>query len=548
MCALDFESRAPRALRPAAAPRSRRLVFALALGWLAGSWLGCSLFDRSDILLLVRAEDPISQAIALEYAETRGISKQRILALPIAPDAGAEIELDDYRRTIAEPIEAYLAKADPHGEITTLVTTRGLPLRIGHCRSEPGRFPRACSAAAIDAALAGLGRINLSSEPPGEKSGLGRAPNPYFGDDRSFEQFRRDQPQASLRFLVARLTGPASPVDPASGVPLAMRGLLGPGPEASDASAFGFAWQILDGQPIEQRSVAMRALLDPIRMRLGHLAVHRVCDGCDRASRDPRPAGIVLTHQVSPKAALDAAQLRLGAPGLAIDLVGATLGTGEPEAADLARFESRLAEWLAVGATLISSHLADPSLAGVARPDLQLEALTRGKTMAEAHFRSLPHLGWINVLIGDPLAVLPLARATHEAQAAAEAVRSAGAQADSDRDGVVDAEDNCLLEPNPAQRDSDADQIGNRCDPDVNNDGRVDTSWGRIYPRGARGDLEAIALTARNGPHDPNHDLDGDGRVDARDLALAQLWLFRAPGPSGRLESSTPSYGMAPDD
>ncbi len=548
MCALDFESRALRAFRPAGTQSGSRLVFILALGWLVGNLLACSLFDRSDILILVRAGDPISQAIALEYVQTRDISKRRILVLPIAPDAGAEIELDDYRRTIAEPIEAYLTQADPFGEITTLVTTRGLPLRIGHCQIEWGRFPRACSAAAIDAALAGLGRIDLSTELPGESPGLGRAPNPYFGDERSFEQFRRDEPQASLRFLVARLTGPARPVDKASGVPLAMRGLLRPTREAPDGSAFGFGWRILGELPIEQRTAAIRALLDPIRSRLGHLAAHRVYDDCDPKSCDSRPAGIVLAHDVSPKAALDAAELRLGAPGLAIDLVGATLRTDEPEAADLARFESRMAEWLAVGATLISTHLADPSLAGVARPDLMLEALARGHTMAEAHFRSLPHLGWINILIGDPLAVLSLARETHEAQDVAEAVRIAGLEGDTDRDGVVDAEDNCLLEPNPAQRDSDADQIGNRCDPDVNNDGRVDTSWGRIYPRGTRGDLEAIALTARNGPHDPDHDLDGDGRVDDRDLALAQLWLFRPPGPSGRLDSSTPSYGTAPGD
>ncbi|MBW2386693.1 MAG: hypothetical protein JRG92_23940, partial [Deltaproteobacteria bacterium] len=109
MCALDFESRAPRTFRTAAARRASRLVFTLALGWLAGDWLGCSLFDRSDVLILARAEDPISQAIALEYAQTRGISKRRILALAIAPDTGTEIELDSYQRTIAEPIEAYLA-------------------------------------------------------------------------------------------------------------------------------------------------------------------------------------------------------------------------------------------------------------------------------------------------------------------------------------------------------------------------------------------------------------------------------------------------------
>jgi hypothetical protein len=41
-------------------------------------------------------------------------------------------------------------------------------------------------------------------------------------------------------------------------------------------------------------------------------------------------------------------------------------------------------------------------------------------------------------------------------------------------------------------------------------------------------------LTARNGPYNPDHDLDGDGQVNERDLALAQLWLFRPPGPSGQ--------------
>ena len=66
-----------------------------------------------------------------------------------------------------------------------------------------------------------------------------------------------------MRFLVARLTGPASPVDEASGVPLAMRGLLGRIPEPLDASAFGFGWRILDERAIEQRSAAMHALLDP---------------------------------------------------------------------------------------------------------------------------------------------------------------------------------------------------------------------------------------------------------------------------------------------
>ena len=123
----------------------------------------------------------------------------------------------------------------------------------------------------------------------------------------------------------------------------------------------------------------------------------------------------------------------------------------------------------------------------------------------------------MNVFIGDPLLVL--------------AESSQDLSGDLDADGIPDERDNCLDVSNPAQRDSNHDQIGNRCNPDVDNDGRVDTSWGQIYPRDARGDLEAIALTARNGPYDPDHDLDGDGppTLGRRDLDLERLESCRVP-------------------
>ena len=118
---------------------------------------------------------------------------------------------------------------------------------------------------------------------------------------------------------------------------------------------------------------------------------------------------------------------------------------------------------------------------------------------------------------------------------------------DRDGDGVVDTSDNCTHIPNVSQRDTDGDGIGNVCDADVDGDGLVTTSFGRIFPVGDRGDVEWIALTARNGPYDPDHDLDGDGAVDERDVAMAQLGLFRAPGPAaaraGEATKAAPADG-----
>ena len=125
----------------------------------------------------------------------------------------------------------------------------------------------------------------------------------------------------------------------------------------------------------------------------------------------------------------------------------------------------------------------------------------------------------MNVFVGDPLLSLDEAALFEEEGE------------DRDGDGIADSSDNCRDDPNPDQRDTNGDRLGNRCDPDVDDDGQVDTSWGAIYPVDRRGDLEAITLTARNGPYDPDHDLDGDGLVDDRDPRHRPARPFSRTGP-----------------
>jgi hypothetical protein len=208
---------------------------------------------------------------------------------------------------------------------------------------------------------------------------------------------------------------------------------------------------------------------------------------------------------------------RLRFPGVLIRLDAVPL-TPEGKASATATFDAFVTRSLARGAGAISTHLSDPSLADVTRPTEQLMALARGDSVIEAHFKSVPQLGGINIFVGDPLLALP-----------EESIADTDTP-DQDRDGIEDAEDNCRDDANPDQRDSNRDGVGNLCDADVDDDGQVDTSFGAIYPIDRRGDLESISLTALNGPYDEDHDLDGNGSVDERDLVLTQLWLFRTPG------------------
>ena len=94
-----------------------------------------------------------------------------------------------------------------------------------------------------------------------------------------------------------------------------------------------------------------------------------------------------------------------------------------------------------------------------------------------------------------------------------------GSSADTDGDGVGDHIDNCTLVINPAQRDTDFDGFGNVCDPDFDNSLLVDTA-------------DLSFFNTRFFSADPDADLNGDGFVNATDLAILKSFFFKPPGPS----------------
>jgi hypothetical protein len=95
---------------------------------------------------------------------------------------------------------------------------------------------------------------------------------------------------------------------------------------------------------------------------------------------------------------------------------------------------------------------------------------------------------------------------------------------DTDGDGWLDDEDNCSLDSDALQRDTDSDGFGNVCDCDYDNDGTCDGQdlaiLGQSFGRAASPDYEDV-------------DMDGNGVVDGSDFLLFSFGWGGSPGPSG---------------
>jgi hypothetical protein len=105
-------------------------------------------------------------------------------------------------------------------------------------------------------------------------------------------------------------------------------------------------------------------------------------------------------------------------------------------------------------------------------------------------------------------------------------------QSDADGDGIGDACDNCVNVPNYSQADWDQDGFGNACDPDLNNDGLIQKEVDLAVVKQCQGTpMDCLAhvtfphLPPGQSPPELNGkfvliaDMDGNGRVDADDIA-----------------------------
>ncbi len=511
--------RFPRSGLPAIALLVSTLVVLLLLP-------GCKPKPNGSVLVVVNQNSPLSVATGQYYAAQRNLPAANIVALDINTSDPA-LGNDDHETIstgfdtrIRLPIENHLLQKDLVDQIRIMVLAPGVPHRFAlvNCPLD-NFFLRDCPRASVDAELAvlfsdlvGVGGLGADGE----------AANPYYDSDLSFSSWRNANPDAPLRYLVARLGGYQTDVDPETGVPADVKALID---RAQEHLIGGQA--LLDEDPT--RSLGLQPgnllLLNPAAAALGALGMlvqHDVSNTFvsdapnlvaygSWGSNDGKDAGPPFYGLIDGKLF----------PGtfLPQSVVVDNVSTNARSFVDPPTYgQSLVADLVRLGATGVAGNVFEPLLSGLPRTEVLFRHYFQGVTAIEAYYRSVPYLSWMNVWVGDPLMrfAVPLP-----------------ASEDSDGDGIPNAFDNCIRVPNPDQRDTDSDDFGNACDADVNNDGRVTSSWGATFPPSQTGDLELILLTIAAGSFDPDHDLNGDGVVNDLDASYATMLLYLPPGPSG---------------
>ena len=87
--------------------------------------------EPNEILVIVNKDIPASEELGQYYCRQRNVPKENILALPLGKILADSINRDDYDKNIAEPIRKRIAEQTPGQPIRCLLTTYGVPYKVG---------------------------------------------------------------------------------------------------------------------------------------------------------------------------------------------------------------------------------------------------------------------------------------------------------------------------------------------------------------------------------------------------------------------------------
>lgn len=366
--------------------------------------------EAQRVVIVANASDADSRALAVYYAEARGIPSDNIVALPMATTE--TVSWPDFVATVFNPLFAELATrgwidampsqlVDEFGRrksvisghrISYLVLMRGVPLRIEENPSwkAPSGTPGAngglaCNHAAVDGELALLA---TSGTPV-----LGVVPNPLYG------QRRTGGPLAETVVRVARLDGPT---------PASVREMIDNAIVAEKRGLTGRAYVDVGGMPHPEGNIWLESVAR-------QLAAAGFETDVDRAP-----------STFPPLARFDAPVLYFGWYDWKVSGPFTLPGFRFPPGAVAVHIHSFSAEtlrsvtqnwcgpFIVRGVTATLGNVYEPYLGLTHHLDSFAEALLRGETFGAAAYYSLPGLSWQGVAVGDPL-YRPFAHSAEEA-------------------------------------------------------------------------------------------------------------------------------------
>jgi uncharacterized protein (TIGR03790 family) len=339
-----------------------------------------------NVLVVVNDSSLFSRRIAEYYVHKRSIPLANVCHLKVAIDE--EISREVYDKGIEAPIASYLTSHGLSQAVLYIVTTLGLPLRVG--ASDGGMDTTTC---AVDSEL-----TLLYSKMRGRRfKANGLVPNPFFG--------KRDMPFQHPQFpiyLVTRLAG----YDFED-----VKGMIDRSLEAKNRGKFVIDLKSSDNQTGNDWLRAAAKLLPADRVVLDESAkviydqrdvIGYASWGSNDGNRKRRFLGFqwlpgaIATEYVS----FDGRTFQRPPDNWNITTWkdSAHYFAGAPQ--------SLTADYIHEGATGCSGHVSEPYLIATPRPDLVLPAYFSGRNLAESYYLGIRGLSWQNIVIGDPLCQL----------------------------------------------------------------------------------------------------------------------------------------------
>ncbi|MFO0984794.1 MAG: TIGR03790 family protein [Planctomycetota bacterium] len=345
------------------------------------------------VLVVVNDSSAISVAVGSYYAEVRSIPADHVLHLAAGTTTAEVIDRPTYNAAIRDPIANYLTAVHPElkDHIKFLALTKDVPL---HVTAVGGGDPHA----SVDSDLTLL----FTGIVPDDGSG-GWRKNPYFASLRSFDEFAvPDQ----ISYLVFRLDGYQTGIDPGTGVPIDIKRLIDDAerPATSgvfvlDATSWGGdenGW--MASAAADLAAMGMNVVYDSSTTFLSNQP--DILGYCSWGSNDPANPGAPYYGEVPPGSATFYPGRFL--PGaLTTDYVstsGRTFIDGNQNYG-----QSLLADLIRNGASGGNGHVWEPFSIAVARPHLLFRDYLEGFSCGEAYYHSIQYLHWMNVIVADPL-------------------------------------------------------------------------------------------------------------------------------------------------